>query len=78
MKTPRVVLSSTSESFDPLIVRHWREEGFSISYLPSNSNVQDYIRGLTIIADGLDLGEQFAVIGATSFTEHQIPYIQVV
>ena len=63
MKTPRVLLSSTSDDFDPVVVRRWREEGFAISYLPFNGNPKDYVSDLKSVADRLDFGEKFVLIG---------------
>ena len=63
MKTPRVLLSSTSKTFDPVIIRHWREEGFAVSYLPFNGQVKDHACDIHSVANGLEFGEKFALIG---------------
>ena len=63
MNTHRVLLSAASPQFDPVTIRNWREEGFTISYLPHSGNRKTYAQNLMSITDDLEFGDSVALIG---------------
>ena len=69
-RTPRVLLSAESHRFDSVTIKHWREEGFAVSYLGFNGNRKEYAASLRATAEPLGFGEEFAVIGTTAFSAH--------
>ena len=66
LRTARVLLSAESVQFDPVSIKHWREEGFTVSYLAFNGNAKEYAASLRSIAEPLGFGEEFALIGKIS------------
>jgi hypothetical protein len=61
--TPRIVITSDTEEFDPTIAKHFQEEGFQLSYLEYTGNKREYMNRLAHLADGLELGEKYAIVG---------------
>lgn len=61
--TPRVVLTSDTDEFDPTIISHFIEEGFQLSYLAYQGSHDDYIAKLQHLQDPLELGEKYAIVG---------------
>lgn len=61
--SPRLVLTSTSPDFDPTTVSHWKEEGFAVVYLPYGGDVKAYRNQLSHLADPLELGDKYAIVG---------------
>lgn len=49
--------------FDPTIIDHFKEEGFDIAYLPFNGDTKYYGRQLQHLADPLELGDKYAIVG---------------
>lgn len=70
MKTARVLLSAASPQFNPVTIRNWREEGFTISYLPYDGNWKSYAHSLMAIADTMEFGDNIALIGR--YIRHQL------
>lgn len=66
--SPRLVLTSKSPDFDPTTISHWREEGFTIAYLPYDGDVKAYRNKLLHLADPLKLGDKYALIGTGLFS----------
>ena len=66
---PRVVLTAEDPDFDPVTIQHWKDEGFEVSYLPldttSAATCKAYIQQLQHLADPLELGEKYALVGQT-------------
>lgn len=63
-KTPRVLLSAVSPQFDPTTIRHWKEEGFTVSYLRYGGDVKQYAGQLATVSENLEFGDKFALVGA--------------
>ncbi|ETI28076.1 hypothetical protein G647_00525 [Cladophialophora carrionii CBS 160.54] len=60
--TPRIVLTSDTDDFDPTIISHFQQEGFQLSYLEYDGNKQDYMAKLQHLQDPLELGEKYAIV----------------
>ena len=67
IRPPRLYLTADDDEFDGTILQHFREEGFDVSYLPMGDSVKAYKDSLRHLADDLELGENYAVIGKASF-----------
>lgn len=61
--SPRLVLTSNSPDFDPISISHWKEEGFAVAYLPYDSDAKAYRNSLQHLADPLELGDKYAIVG---------------
>lgn len=61
--SPRLVLTSSSPDFDPTSISHWKEEGFAVVYLPYDSDAKAYRNSLQHLADPLELGDKYAIVG---------------
>ncbi|OAP65237.1 hypothetical protein AYL99_01209 [Fonsecaea erecta] len=60
--TPRLVLTSDTEDFDPTIISHFQEEGFQLSYLQYAGDKAGYMAQLQHLQDPLELGERYAIV----------------
>lgn len=58
-----MVLSAADNEFDQETVQAWKEEGFHVTYLPCVSTRKDFERELQVVADSLELGEKYAIVG---------------
>ena len=61
--SPWLVLTSDTSDFDQTIVEHFREEGFHVSYLAYNGDKKEYSNQLRHLADPLELGDKYAIVG---------------
>ena len=64
--TPRLYITAetdTIEEFDQITLKHWREEGFDVIYLPFGQGGKAYVKELEGIKDSLRLGDSFGVVG---------------
>ena len=61
--TPRLVVTSDTEDFDQTTVSHFQQEGFQVAYLPYDGNHKAFQDRLQHLADPLDLGETYAIVG---------------
>jgi hypothetical protein len=68
---PRVLLIGDEPKLDPVIIRNFRAEGYQISYLRYNGDRPNFGKTLEKVAEPLELGEKYAIVGAHSYT---IPY----
>lgn len=59
---PRLHIAADDDEFDPLILQHWKEEGFDVTYLPYDGNARAFKTELSHLADDLELGESYALI----------------
>jgi hypothetical protein len=62
-QSPRLVLTSDSPDFDPTTISHWKEEGFAVAYHPYDGDAKSYGNSLQHLADPLELGEKYAIVG---------------
>ncbi|KAH0843955.1 hypothetical protein AYO21_08345 [Fonsecaea monophora] len=60
--TPRLVLTSDTEDFDPTIISYFQEEGFQLSYLQYTGDKASYMAQLQHLQDPLELGERYAIV----------------
>jgi hypothetical protein len=60
---PRLVLTSDTQDFDQEIIENWKDEGFQVAYLPYDGDKKDYHNKLQHLADPLELGEKYAIVG---------------
>ncbi|KAL8930761.1 MAG: hypothetical protein Q9208_000302 [Pyrenodesmia sp. 3 TL-2023] len=60
---PRVVVTAEDADFDAVTLQHWRDEGFEVSYLPFTATKKAYVEELHHLADPLELGEKYAIVG---------------
>jgi hypothetical protein len=64
--TPRLYITAetdTIDEFDQIMLKHWREEGFDVIYLPFGRGGKAYVKELEGIKDSLSLGDSFGVVG---------------
>jgi hypothetical protein len=60
---PRLVVTSDTPDFDQDIIENWKDEGFQVAYLPYDGDKKDYHNKLQHLADPLELGEKYAIVG---------------
>jgi hypothetical protein len=60
---PRLVVTSDTPDFDMNILEQWKEEGFQVAYLPYDGDKKDYQNKLQHLADPLEVGERYAIVG---------------
>lgn len=60
---PRLVLTGDTPDFDPTTIIHWKEEGYAVAYLPYSGDPKEYHRQLQHLADPLELGDKYAIVG---------------
>ena len=61
--SPRLVLASGSPDFAPTSISHWKDEGFAVSYLPYAGDINAYRNNLPHLADPLELGDKYGIVG---------------
>ena len=67
---PRLYITAetdTIEDFDQITLKHWREEGFDVIYLPFGRGGKAYVKELEGIKDSLSLGDSFGFVGTLYF-----------
>jgi hypothetical protein len=60
---PRLVVTSDTPDFDMDILEQWKEEGFQVAYLQYDGDRKDYHNKLQHLADPLEFGEKYAIVG---------------
>jgi hypothetical protein len=60
---PRLHVTADDNEFDPIILKYFRDEGFDATYLPKGSDNKAYKDRLKHLADDLELGENYAIVG---------------
>lgn len=60
---PRLVVTSDTTDFDKITIEHFLEEDFQVAYLPYTGDKRDYNNKLQHLADPLDLGDKYAIVG---------------
>lgn len=60
---PRLVVTSDTPGFDEDIIENWKDEGFQVAYLPYDGDKKDYNNKVQHLADPLELGEKYAIVG---------------
>ena len=68
--TPRVVVTGDSPDFDPTTIQHLKEEGFAVAYLPYEGDAKEYRNKLSHLADPLELGDKYAIVGNADLCGH--------
>ncbi|KIW03180.1 uncharacterized protein PV09_05407 [Verruconis gallopava] len=62
---PKLFITAETDDvteFDQVTLKHWREEGFDVTYVPMGKGGKAYIEELKSIPNRLPLGEYFAII----------------
>jgi hypothetical protein len=65
---PKLYITAETDhvsEFDQITLKHWRDEGFDVSYIPMGKGGKAYAEELKAIPNSLPLGEYFGVIGNT-------------
>ena len=60
---PRVYVLSDDTEFDRVFLKHLRQEGFDVNYLPFTGDVKGFKWTIQHLADDLELGQSYAIIG---------------
>lgn len=60
---PHLVLTAESTDFDSVTIQNWKDEDYSVSYLPFDGSKKEYINKLHHLADPLELGQKYAIVG---------------
>ena len=60
---PRLVLTADGPEFNSTILSNWKDEGYQVTYLPFAQNKKEYINQLNHLADPLESGETYAIVG---------------
>ena len=60
---PRLVVTSDTTDFDSTTIEHFLAEGFQVAYLPYTGDKKDYQNKLQHLADPLDIGDKYAIVG---------------
>jgi hypothetical protein len=64
---PRLYITAETDTvgeFDQITLKHWRDEGFDVIYLPYGNGGKAYVKELESIKDSISLGDSFGIIGA--------------
>ncbi len=61
------MITSNSTDFDPTTISHWKEEGFAVAYLPFDGDAKAYRNSLQHLADPLELGDKYAIVGTVLY-----------
>lgn len=59
----KLVVTAEGQDFDTNTLQQWRDEGFDVSYLTFNGQVENNINALERLADPRELGQRYAVVG---------------
>lgn len=62
---PRLHITADDPEFDPIIISHWKQEGFDVTYLPFGGDVKAYRQQLATLPEDLELGEYYGLIGSS-------------
>jgi hypothetical protein len=63
---PKLFITAETDSmaeFDQITLKHWRAEGFDITYIPFGNGGKEYADEMKSIARTLPLGEYYGIIG---------------
>lgn len=63
--SPVLCITSPHYDFDPTTLSHWRDEGFAVRFLPFGGDAQHLKSTLNGLADSLEAGESYGLIGAS-------------
>jgi len=64
--TPRLYITAetdTIQEFDQITLKHWRDEGFDVIYLPFGQGGKAYTKELEAIKNNMSLSNSFGMIG---------------
>ena len=71
---PRLHVTGDDDEPDSLIVQHFQEEGFDVTYLPYGAGGKAYKDHLRHLNDDLELGEDYAIVGIYSPLDGNLPF----
>ena len=61
---PLVVLIADTPDFDEAFIQDFKDEGFRVEYMHYKGNRKTFHNQLIHLADPLDLGEKYAIVGS--------------
>jgi hypothetical protein len=61
--TPILYITAEDEEFDIETMEAWRDEGFTVKYLPLGKGGKQYVQTLYKLGDACGIGERFAIVG---------------
>lgn len=71
---PRLHVTADDDEFDEVLLQHFRQEGFDVTYLPCLANENDgssgrkaYVNELKHLADDLEVGERYVLLFILAF-----------
>lgn len=71
---PRLHVTADDDEFDEVLLQHFRQEGFDVTYLPCLINENDgssgkkaYVNELKHLADDLEVGERYVLLFILAF-----------
>ncbi|KAK4997569.1 hypothetical protein LTR66_003048 [Elasticomyces elasticus] len=67
----RLYITSDTRGFDPTTLEAWRAEGFDVTYLPYDGDVEAYGRVLRHLADEMERGERYAIVSSLRSLLHR-------
>lgn len=59
-----LVLTGDSDEFAQEVAVKWRDEGFSVTYIPLGIGGQDWVRRVHAAGEAGGVGEYYAIVGA--------------
>lgn len=60
---PRLHITSDDPEFDPVLLSHWKAEGFDATYLQYKGDPKAFKNTIFGLSEELELGESFAMVG---------------
>ena len=66
MASSKLIVTVEERDFDPVTVQYLRDEGFQVTYLPCSTPRKAYEKSLHGLADPLEEGEKYAIVGLCS------------
>ncbi|KEQ95025.1 hypothetical protein AUEXF2481DRAFT_5272 [Aureobasidium subglaciale EXF-2481] len=75
-KSPRVHVLSDDTEFDRVFLKHLRQEGFNVTYIPSTGDIKDFKWTVQHFSDDLELGQNYAIIAFGEAATHILTLAQ--
>ncbi|KAI5263014.1 carboxymethylenebutenolidase [Aureobasidium subglaciale] len=75
-KPPRVHVLSDDIEFNRVFLKHLRQEGFDVTYIPFSGDVKDFKWTVQHFSDDLELGQSYAIIAFGEAATHILTLAQ--
>jgi hypothetical protein len=59
---PCIVIAAASQSFDQVVMSHWKEEGYDVRFELVQEDSKSSMRSIESIGDNLEDGESYAIV----------------